>query len=158
MRALLEAGGASVNTSRRRTEMAALFCSSGHAMAPRPHKIFETDLIIDMEPGSTWSHQWRDSRIECSSGLGCRLKYPRSESSQTTKSLTVLEIPVWAAYFRQPSHPTLTGTNRADDCDDQCLGLVRSLGLAESHSANLSRGGRPRLISHSRDIGSQIAV
>ena len=41
--------------------------------------------------------------------------------------------------------------------EDQCLGLVRSLGLAESHSANLRLGGRFRLKAHARDICSQVA-
>ena len=34
--------------------------------------------------------------------------------------------------------------------EDQCLGLVRSLGLAESHSVNLMRDGRFRLKTHAR--------
>ena len=41
--------------------------------------------------------------------------------------------------------------------EDQCLGLVRSLGLAESHSVNLRLGGRFRLKAHARDICSQVA-
>ena len=61
-----------------------------------------------------------------------------------------------------PSHPTLTGTNRADEydsvTDSQCLGLVRLLGVAASHSVNLTRGGRPRLIAHSHDIGGPVSV
>ena len=40
--------------------------------------------------------------------------------------------------------------------EDGCLGLVRSLGLAELHSAYLMRGGRFRLKVHARDIGSQV--
>ena len=40
--------------------------------------------------------------------------------------------------------------------EDQCLGLVRSLGLAELHSANLRPGGRFRLKAHARDICSQV--
>ena len=55
-----------------------------------------------------------------------------------------------------PSHPTLTGNGRADDCDDQFLGLVHSLVLRESHSANSILGGRSRLTAHSHDIGSQV--
>ena len=39
--------------------------------------------------------------------------------------------------------------------EDQCLGLVRSLGLVESNSANLRLGGRFRLKAHARDICSQ---
>ena len=86
-----------------------------------------------------------------------RLRYSRSGSSQTTKTLTLLEMPESTAHFGLPSNLTFTGTNRADDCDDLCLGLVRSLGLAESHSANLRRGGRPRLIARSHDTGSPLA-
>ena len=41
--------------------------------------------------------------------------------------------------------------------EDRCLGLVRSLGLAESHSINLMRGGQFRLKAHARDIYSQVA-
>ena len=85
-----------------------------------------------------------------------RLGYPRSESPQTTKTLTLLEIPESTAPFGLPSHQTLTGTNCAGDYNDQCLGLVRSLGLAESHSANLRRDGRPRYVAHSSDIYSRV--
>ena len=86
-------------------------------LASRPHKptthlktkISETDSIIDKEPGWTWSHQWRDSRSECSSGLWFRLGYPRSESPQTTKTLTLLKIPESTAHFGLPSHPNTHG-------------------------------------------------
>ena len=42
--------------------------------------------------------------------------------------------------------------------EDHCLGLVRSLGLAEAHSANLMRGGRFRLKARARDIYSQVVA
>ena len=108
--------------------------------ASRPHepyahsktKIPETDSVIDKESSWSWGHHWSISRSECSSGLWFRLRYSRSESPQTTKTLTLLEIPESTAHFGLPSHPTPTGTNRADDYDAQCPGLVRSLGLAES--------------------------
>ena len=102
------------------------------------------------------SSVWRDSRAEFTSGLWFRLRYSQSESPQTTNTLTLLEIPESTVYFGLPSHPTHTETNRAEDCNDQRLGLVRSLGLAESNSADLMRGGRFRLKSHAHDICSQV--
>ena len=108
-------------------------------------QIPEADSIIDKEPGWTWSHQWRDSRSEYSLGFWFRLRYSRSESPQTTKALTLLEIPESTARFGLPSHQTLTGTNRAGACGDQCLVLMRSLGLAESHYVHLRRGVGPVL-------------
>ena len=59
--------------------------------------------------------------------------------------------PLWFAL------PSNTGTCRGDDYVDQCLGYLRSLGLAESHSANSMRGGRFRRIAHARDVGSLVA-
>ena len=40
--------------------------------------------------------------------------------------------------------------------EDRYLGLVRSLGLAESHSVNLGLGCRFHLKAHARDICSQV--
>ena len=39
--------------------------------------------------------------------------------------------------------------------EDKCLGLVRSLGLAESHSVNWRLGGRSRLKAHARDTAAK---
>ena len=80
-----------------------------------------------------------------------RLGYSQSESPQTTNALTRLGIPESTAHFGLPSYPTLTGITRA-----LILGLVRSLGLAESNSANLRWGCRSRPIAHSHDIDSPL--
>ena len=75
-----------------------------------------------------------------------RLRYSRCKSSQTKKTLTLIEIPESTADFGLPSNPTPTGANRADDYDDKSLGLVRFLGLAESQSVKLRRGDRKELL------------
>ena len=80
------------------------------------------------------------------------------DSLQTTKTLTLLEIPVSTARFGLPFHPTLKRANRADDDGYQCLLLLRSLGLAESNSASFILGGRARLIAPSHDIGSKVVI
>ena len=85
-------------------------------------KISETDSIIDKEPGWTWSHQWRDSRSECSSGLWFRLGYPRSKSPQTTKTLTLLEIPESTVHFGLTSPPTLCILNIKYSLSRKCYG------------------------------------
>ena len=40
--------------------------------------------------------------------------------------------------------------------EDQCLGLVRFLGLAESHSVNLRLGGRFRLKPHAANTSQVV--
>ena len=50
------------------------------------------------------------------------------------------------AHSGLPSHPTLMGTYRAVDSDDQLLRLVRSLGFAELHPVNFMRCAHSRLI------------
>ena len=77
---------------------------------------------------------------------------PRNTEERKTPLLS--DIFESTAHFGTTPYPKHTETYRADDHDDQRLGPLRSVGLAESHSANLSSGGQSRLIAHAHDTGS----
>ena len=89
-------------------------------------------------------------------GCGFELGTREARVPKPWKPFTLLEIPRVTAHFGLPSCLALAGTNHVGDCDDQFLGLVRSLGLAESHSVNLNQGSQPRLIAHSYNTGGNV--
>ena len=89
-------------------------------------------------------------------GFGFDLGTREARVPKPRKPFTLYDIPRSTAHIGLPSCLALVGTNHVDDCDDQCLGPVRFLGLAESHSVNFNRGGRPCLIAHPRDICGRV--
>ena len=76
--------------------------------------------------------------------------------TEINKTPTPLGISESTARSGMPSYPTPTRISRAGYYGGQRLGLVRSLGLAESHSANFNRGNKFYLIVHTGEAASHM--